>query len=204
MNAIMILSSRTSCGPQVAIALLVSLALSAAHASAQHADLQLRSLHVPAMTAPVASRAMADDRYQDAGADWHALRVAKWTVAAATAGTALYGFVSHNRADDLYRELELMCVADAPRCLSRTSSGAYTDAELEARYQEMRDVDRRARSALLAGQVGVAASVVLFILDLRNRNGPANIPYEPPGLSLQRAPDGGYAVGWRLAVSAGY
>jgi hypothetical protein len=180
-----------------AIALVATLASSASGVSAQRAAaaLQRATLPAPVIAGPALDRALMDGAPHGG---WHTLRIAKWTVAGVTAGTALYGFISNNRADDLYRELEVLCVADPLRCLSRTSDGAYTDAELESRYQEMRDVDRRARSALLVGQVGVAASVALFILDLRNRNGPSNIPYEPPGLSLRPATDGGFAVGWSL------
>ena len=129
---------------------------------------------------------------------WRALRVAKWTTAAAAAGAAVYGVMQNRRADERFEQLEQVCVTATWRCLERLPNGAYADAELEAQYQEVRSLDSRARTALIAGQVGVAASVVLFILDLRNSGGPENIPYEPRKLDVRRARDGGMSLTVRL------
>lgn len=131
---------------------------------------------------------------------WRPLAVAKWTTAAAAAGAAVYGVVQNRRADHQYEDLEQVCVEEPFRCEERLPTGAYADAELEARYQNVRDLDGRAHAALIAGQIGVAASVVLFILDLRNSDGPQNIPYEPRTFDVMPARDGGLSLRLRLRL----
>ncbi|MGH7466051.1 MAG: hypothetical protein ACREK1_12795 [Longimicrobiales bacterium] len=133
---------------------------------------------------------------------WSALRVAKWSTATAAAGTTLYGFLNNQRADAEYARLEQVCVDQPIRCETRLPNGAYADAELEAQYQDARAIDRRARTALVAGQIGVAASVVLFILDLRNSDPPANIPYEPRTFDVMPARDGGVSLRLNLQLPA--
>lgn len=133
---------------------------------------------------------------------WRPLAVAKWTTAAAAAGAAVYGVVQNRRADHQYEDLEQVCVEEPFRCEERLPNGAYADAELEARYQDVRDLDGRARAALIAGQIGVAASVVLFILDLRNSDGPQNIPYEPRTFDVMPARDGGLSLRLNLRLPA--
>lgn len=122
---------------------------------------------------------------------WSALRIAKWSTLALSAGAAVVGFTLNSSADDLYDDLERACVADPLVCASRTPGGAYSAQELESLYQRVLDRDSRARTALLASQIGVAASVVLFILDLRNARGPEDIIYEPRTLELSPRRDGG-------------
>lgn len=132
--------------------------------------------------------------------EWGALRIAKWSLAGIAAGTAIYGFVHNQRADERYEALEELCVQDPVRCDDVLPNGAYADAELEAEYQAVRDMDARARTALIAGQVGVAASVLLFILDLRNGESPENIPYEPRTIDIDRSRDGGLSLRVQLPV----
>ena len=132
--------------------------------------------------------------------NWSVLRVAKWSTATAAAGTALYGFVNNQRADERFESLEQVCVIEPTRCSDRLPNGAYADAELEADYQEARSIDRRARTALIVGQIGVVASVVLFIADLRNADAPANIPYEPRTLDVSPARDGGISLRLNLRL----
>lgn len=122
---------------------------------------------------------------------WSPLRVGKWAALGASAGAAVYGYRQNERADDRYAALERACVADPEACRPRTAGGQYESAELEAQYQEVRRLDRRARRALLVSQVGVAASVVLFIVDLRNARAPDDILYEPRPLEIGPARDGG-------------
>lgn len=135
---------------------------------------------------------------QPAAPAWRPVRVAKWTTLAAAAGAASYGFASNRRADRAYEDLERLCQQDRERCSARLPGGAYSDPALEAEYQRIRGLDRRARVALIAGQVGVAASVALFILDLRNERPPGNIPFDPDRLRLGANRDGGVTVGWRM------
>jgi hypothetical protein len=101
------------------------------------------------------------------------------------------GFTLNSSADDLYDDLERACVADPLVCRLRTPDGAYRSEELESRYQRVLDRDAGARTALLASQIGVATSVVLFILDLRNARGPEDIIYEPRTLEVSPRRDGG-------------
>ena len=78
----------------------------------------------------------------------------------------------------------------AGRCAARLPDGAYADPELEALYQSVVRLDRRARLALIASQVGVGASVLLFVLDLRDGGGPRNIPFQPRSFRVAPRPDG--------------
>src|SRR5690606_17750666 len=84
------------------------------------------------------------------------VRIAKWTLLAGAAGAALYGLDQNQRADDAYSQLEALCLARTVQCRARDAGGAYTDPDLERQYQVVRDHDGRARTSLIAGQVGVA------------------------------------------------
>jgi hypothetical protein len=123
------------------------------------------------------------------------LRIAKWTAVAGSAGAAAYGFFTNARADDRFRELERACQSDPVRCRDRLPDSRYRDPALEAEYQEILDLDRRSRRALIGGQIGIAASVVLFLLDLGNERRPPDIPYTP---RLDVAPTGNGGIEVRL------
>jgi hypothetical protein len=116
------------------------------------------------------------------------LRVAKWTTLIAAAASGIYGFVENARADDRFAELEQQCQARRAECRRRTADGAYEDAALEELYQRVRRHDRRAHRALLSGQIGVAASVGLFLLDLGNVRPPSDVPWVPGTVRLERGP----------------
>jgi hypothetical protein len=130
---------------------------------------------------------------------WTGLRIAKWSTLVSSVGLATYGFTTNSRADREYRRLEELCKADLPRCVL-DEAGRYADPDLEQRYQEVLDGDRRARTTLIASQVGLASSVLLFIMDLRSDRPPPNIPYEPRGLTFAPRADGAVEVGLRLGV----
>lgn len=130
---------------------------------------------------------------------WSALRISKWTAATLSAATAIYGFTMNREADDRYAQLERDCLADPDACRLRAPDGRYLADQLEAQYQEVLRYDRRARNGLLASQVGVAASVVLFVLDLRNARAPDDILYEPRSLQVGAGRDGGVELRLRLA-----
>jgi hypothetical protein len=125
---------------------------------------------------------------------WGALRISKWAALSATAAAAIYGVRTVQGADASYEALERACLAAAETCLGRAANGSYTDPQLEQQYQDVRRQDRRARNALLASQVGVAATVVLFILDLRHARSPADIPYEPRRWRVGATGDGRVAL----------
>jgi hypothetical protein len=154
------------------------------------------SAQTPALVPPAA----ADSAARRGPAPLRPLRIAKWTVLAGSAAAGIWGFVRNERADKLYRELEQACQSAPLTCRPRTAGGAYTDAALEARYQEVRSLDRQSHVALLAGQVGVAASVVLFLLDLGNVRPPPDIPYVPKGVALSTDAAGRTRIALRVPL----
>jgi hypothetical protein len=115
---------------------------------------------------------------------WTPIRIVKWTTALASAGTVAYGFVQNRDADREYEEIELMCKNDITLCATNPGSNEYADPALEARYNAVLERDERAQLALLAGQIGLAASVLLFILDLPEGTTTDDIPYDPSPLRL--------------------
>lgn len=133
------------------------------------------------------SAQQADDRFpaqdttRDIRATWRPLRVAKWSALLLSTGAVAYGFNQNRVADRDYEKLERDCVDDPTLC-QRTVGGQYVDATMEARYQEIVDRDDRAKLSLLAGQVGLVASLVLFIFDLPDKSTPEDIPYDPKPL----------------------
>jgi hypothetical protein len=149
---------------------------------------------------PALAQTAAQSGPQSAGqpSPWRPLRIAKWTTLLGSAGAAAYGFVTNGRADDHYRELEMACTAAAALCRDRLPDGAFRDVDLEAAYQEVLDLDRRSRRALLAGQIGIAASVALFLLDLSNERPPDDIPYAPRGLEVAPRRDGALMIRVKL------
>lgn len=108
------------------------------------------------------------------------LRLAKWGAMAVSAGASVYGFHVHGQADDAFQELQDICDQQPDRCGSRHPDGSFADTDLEGRYQQVLDKDRSARTALILAQVGLATTVVLFILDLGGNEAPPDIPFEPP------------------------
>ena len=126
------------------------------------------------------------------------MRVAKWSVLLAATGSAAYGFAENRSADRAYEDIERLCQDSPDACKRRLDNDAYEDAALEARYQDVVKRDDRARFALLAGQVGIAASVLLFILDLPGHPAAEDIPYNPRPLRLGLDRTGAIQVGLRL------
>ena len=108
------------------------------------------------------------------------IRVGKWVTLAGAAASATYGIVANRDADERYSDLEQLCQDDPSRCTRRSTNGPFTDAALEAEYQDILRLDRRAKYSLAAGQISMALSVVLFILDLPRGGTGEDIPYKPP------------------------
>lgn len=115
-----------------------------------------------------------------------------------SAGVAAHGFVINARADDRFHELERLCQADHAVCRDRLPDGRYRSATMESMYQEVLDFDRRARRGLLAGQIGLGAALVLFILDLGNERPPEDIPYAPGKLQVLPNQDGSLLIRVRM------
>jgi hypothetical protein len=121
------------------------------------------------------------------------LRIAKWGALATAAGAAVYGFVQNHRADDRFNQLEQLCQDQPVRCSVRGPGGAYQDPEFEELYGEVRSLDRRAHAGLLLGQIGVAATVAFFLLDLDKTRRPPDIPFVPSA-NLESRDDGSLAL----------
>lgn len=115
-----------------------------------------------------------------------------------SAGASLYGFHVHGQADDEFRALQRICDADPERCRARNPDGSFSDADLEGRYQEVLDKDGSARAALILAQVGFAATIVLFIMDLGGSETPPDIPFEPPKLLV--TPDGATGLSYSMPL----
>jgi hypothetical protein len=130
------------------------------------------------------------DTARDARPALRPMRVAKWATFLASTGAAAYGFTQNRVADRDYEELEREC-DDAPAsCTKASGSEAYLNPALEQRYQRILDRDETAKVALLAGQIGIAASVIMFIVDLPDREEPEDIPYEPKPMRFGLSGDG--------------
>ena len=118
------------------------------------------------------------------GSERVAVRVGKWVLLGAAVGFGTYALRHSSRADRSYGDLRELCASDPAACT--ISDGRYGAADAEALYRASVREDRRAQVGILGGQVTLLGSVALFVYDLRNGRGPANIPY--PGAALGRAP----------------
>lgn len=125
---------------------------------------------------------------------WDPLAIAKWGTLAAAIGSAAYGLSQSLAADDRYDRIDGICADRAERCSARRADGDFLDAELDRLAREADHFDQRARTGLIAAQIGLAASVALFILDLRDSAGPPNVPYSPSGFRVRQAFDGGIRI----------
>lgn len=150
----------------------------------------LTALALAALAAPVSAQRAplrietAQDTVRAARSGWSVMRVVKWSAALASAGAAAYGFMENRAADREYEDIERECEAAPTTCVTAVDGGVYSDPALEARYQNVLRRDDRAQVALLAGQIGLAASVLLFIMDLPEGATPDDIPYEPRPLRI--------------------
>lgn len=125
------------------------------------------------------------------------LKIAKWSSLVGSAAALGYGIVANRTADRDFESIERLCDATPERC-DRLTDGAYADAEMEARYQDVVRLDDRAKFSLSAGQIGLAASVILFIIDLPRDTQTEDIPYEPRRLHIGPRTDGSLQVGYTL------
>ena len=168
--------------PRNMILLLLLIAAVPAPARAQRADNSLRM----------------QDTTRVLRANWRPLRIVKWTALLASGGAAAYGFAQNRVADRDYQQLELECEEAPTSCIKLAGSESYANPALEQRYQDILKRDNNAKTALLAGQIGIAASVILFIIDLPDRESPEDIPYEPRPLRLGLSRSGGAHLEVRL------
>ena len=105
-----------------------------------------------------------------------AIRYGKFAALGVAAGLTTLGAVSHHRADAYYRDLLTLCRDHGPCPIGW--DGRYATAP-EALYQRVVRGDRSARLWLLGGQAALAGSAVLFVMELKRKKGPENIPFSP-------------------------
>lgn len=129
------------------------------------------------------------------------LRVAKWSAFTASVAAAGYGFARQQAANRELEKLERICADDVARCQRLPGSSEYADPTLAAMHGTVNRNDRHARYALIASQVGVVATVALFLLDLREQDRPPNQPYEPP-VRVGANARGAVEVGVRLSAGS--
>ncbi|MDQ3698189.1 MAG: hypothetical protein M3373_09215 [Gemmatimonadota bacterium] len=123
---------------------------------------------------------------------WTPVRTAKWALLAAAVSFGTFALVERGRADTAYDDLRARCLDDPALC--ELAAGRYADETSERLYVRATTADRRARVGMIGGQVTLLGSAALFIYDLREERGPADIPY-PSAASRHRD----LAVGVRLA-----
>jgi hypothetical protein len=138
------------------------------------------------------------DTTREIRSDWRPLRIAKWTTFLASGAAAAYGFSQNRVADDEYLKLEMECEESPLSCFKLADTDQYADPAMEQRYQKILKRDEDARFALLAGQIGIAASVVMFIIDLPDRESPEDIPYDPKPVRVGLSRDGGALLQFHL------
>jgi len=155
------------------VALVVSLPATArsqglplVRSPATRADSLEAGFRLAAAVAPQTARRMQPGRL---------LRIGKWTMLGAAVGMGAYALVRSQDAEQQYEALRQLCDADQSRC--QLQGRQYADPEAEALYQTAILHDRRARIGIIGAQVSLLGSVALFIADLENDRGPADIPY---------------------------
>jgi hypothetical protein len=84
--------------------------------------------------------------------------------------------------------------------LKVAGSDTYANPELEQRYQRILQRDDHARLALLGGQLGIAAAVIMFIVDLPDQESPEDIPYDPRPIRFGLRSDGGAELTFALRL----
>jgi hypothetical protein len=105
------------------------------------------------------------------------VRYGKWGAAAAFAVLTATGAALHEQANTDYARLTVYCRDVGPCDIG--ADGRYADPAPEALYQDVIHADRAARGLLIGGQVALAGAVTLFILELREKKAPRDIPLEP-------------------------
>ena len=106
---------------------------------------------------------------------WTPVRLAKWALLGGAVGLGMYALHNSRIAEQSYEGLRERCYTIEDACF--VFAGKYQDAQSEALYQRAVAADRRAQFGIYGGQAAVLGSVGLFIYDLRNHPGPADVPY---------------------------
>ncbi len=123
------------------------------------------------------------------------VKYGKWLTLAGSIGMNYLAHRDHDRADNVFHDLESRCVAARNRC-NLGPSGSYLDREIETLYQASLHYDRRARGWLIGGESALAVTAVMFVWELTRPQGrPGNIPFEPEVRTVR----GGTGLGLRFA-----
>ena len=144
---------------------------------------------VTAVTLPAQPRAAGVARATPAA---RVVRWGKWVLLGTAVAFGSYALAEHRRAEHAYEALRVRCRGDATLC--DRVNGRYTDVTSEQFHQRATAGDRRARVGIIGGQIALLGSAALFVYDLRNGRGPANIPYHGARAAAPSA-----AAGVRLA-----
>jgi len=152
------------------------------------------------VTAARGARAQTDTtppRVASAGFTDGLVRYGRWVTAAGALALTLLSVQQHERAEDHWDQLNRICRYDNAACVVG-ADGRYVNPTAETEYQATLDYDRRARRRLVGGQIALAVTVGLFIIDVgRGGAGPGNIPLAP--LEVTVGGDGariGVKVAW--------
>jgi hypothetical protein len=111
----------------------------------------------------------------------------KWPMLAGAVGLAVAGIAQKHDADGVYDQLQELCRADSQDCILDESEH-YVNPDAEALYQETLRLDGKARRWMLGGEVSLALSGCMFLIDLvAGHSEPRNIPFTP--FEVYSAPD---------------
>ena len=121
------------------------------------------------------SLAGAQSTARPAAGRWDAVRVGKWTLLAAAVGLGVYALDHSRAAERDYARLRSICSATPAEC--RVERGRYRSPAVERVYRDVLASDRRARVGIFGGQIALVGSIGLFIYDLNDGRGPADIPF---------------------------
>lgn len=124
-----------------------------------------------------------------------AIRYGKFAALGLAAGFTALGAVTHHRADAYYRDVLTLCRDHGPCHIG--PDGRYENAAAEALFQRVVRGDRSARLWLLGGQAALAGSAVLFVMELKRKTGPENIPFSPYLAAGSLGTRVGVRVRWR-------
>lgn len=100
----------------------------------------------------------------------------KWGAALVFAGFTALGVIEHSNANNSFAELQQFCLASGACAIG--PDGRYLDPAAESRYQAVVRGDRAARSWLIGGQVALAGTAAMFIVELLKERGTTNIPLQ--------------------------
>jgi hypothetical protein len=109
------------------------------------------------------------------GGKWTVVRTAKWALLGGAVGLGAYALHHSFIAERSYGQLREFCFTSPERC--EVMGGRYVDQGAEALFARSISADRHAQVGIFGGQVALLGSVGLFIYDLRNGQGPRDIPY---------------------------